>query len=183
MTERQDSDLQDSDLKGFTHLHRFWEKMPSEEEMLDLHILKAHLLAEESLARYLKMVLARPEAFIRAGNYGPRFSDLVNVAEAATKANPEDDWIWPALRKLNTLRNKYAHNLDDTKRERPELCKQLINECKNSSEWAAFRELYCSASYLEAALFMASNTLHNRVSRQGLVVSLLTPKDTEELSD
>lgn len=72
-------------------------------------VLKAHLLAEEVLYRFVEGKTNRPEA-LREARLG--FAQLVALSRALHLYSNEDWWGWSALKKLNSLRNLLAHNLE-----------------------------------------------------------------------
>jgi hypothetical protein len=71
--------------------------------------LKAHLLAEEVLYRFLESQAHRPESL---GEARLGFSQLIAVSRALHLHSKSDWWGWTALKKLNSLRNLLAHNLE-----------------------------------------------------------------------
>lgn len=85
---------------------RFLGLLPHGKE-LDLVILKAHLLVEEQVNALIDERLKNAPALKKAklGSF-----HRICLAESFF---PEDfqPWLWPALRKLNELRNDIAHQL------------------------------------------------------------------------
>jgi hypothetical protein len=72
-------------------------------------VLKAHLLAEEVLYRFIERQAHRPRALSEA-RLG--FSQLVALCRSFHRYSKEDWWGWAALKRLNSLRNLLAHNLE-----------------------------------------------------------------------
>jgi|GEM_PF-2972700 len=72
-------------------------------------VLKAHLLAEEVLYRFIESQAHRPSS-LRDARLG--FSQLVALSRSFHRYSKEDWWGWAALKKLNSLRNLLAHNLE-----------------------------------------------------------------------
>lgn len=72
-------------------------------------VLKAHLLAEEVLFRFIESQAYRP-FFLSDARLG--FAQLVALSRSFHRYNKEDWWGWVALKKLNSLRNLLAHNLE-----------------------------------------------------------------------
>jgi hypothetical protein len=72
-------------------------------------VLKAHLLAEEVLYSFIESKSAHPQC-IR----GVRLSlnQLVPICRALHHFGDKEWWGWVALKKLNSLRNRLAHNLE-----------------------------------------------------------------------
>ena len=69
-------------------------------------VITSHLLIENYLRRQLSVVLKVPDALIN--DQGPKFALLVNLAEALGIVAPD---LAKVLRKVNTVRNRYAHRL------------------------------------------------------------------------
>ncbi len=72
-------------------------------------VLKAHLLAEEVLYRFIESQAYRPDSLSEA-RLG--FAQLVALSRSFHRYSKEDWWGWVALKKLNSLRNLLAHNLE-----------------------------------------------------------------------
>lgn len=72
-----------------------------------LLVIKAHLVAESLLYEILEKLLPNATAL-----EGARFSfpQLISVVESL-RVHSSEQWIWASLRKLNVLRNEYAHRL------------------------------------------------------------------------
>lgn len=91
------------------HLHafrRFISLLPSGKE-LDLVILKAHLLIEEQVNVVIDQRLKSAGALKKA-----RLESFQRIC-LAESFFPSDfqPWLWPALTKLNKLRNDIAHQI------------------------------------------------------------------------
>lgn len=85
---------------------------------LTLIILKGHLAAEEQLTKIVCKGVAFPSA-IKQGRL--RYHQLCSISKAMYYTR-DNQWVWPAVEKLNTLRNELAHHLESTKLE------SMINE-------------------------------------------------------
>jgi len=79
---------------------------PAEKEPT-LLVLKAHLLAEESLYSFIERIAFRPQLVSDARL---SFAQLLTLARAFHVYSADDWWCWSALQKLNSLRNHLAHN-------------------------------------------------------------------------
>lgn len=95
-------------------LKMFEELVPHGEEFF--MVLKAHLLAEHSLAQYVTMRTPSIAKEIEDRNSPVRSGlALILLAQALSLRDEippaSSDKIWPALKALNTLRNDLAHNL------------------------------------------------------------------------
>jgi len=81
-----------------------------------LMALKGHLLVEQALRTYISKRVPHPG---RLKDKQMSFANLIDFASSL-----EDDknleWIWQALKLLNTVRNKLAHNLAPMKVEENE---------------------------------------------------------------
>lgn len=94
-------------------------------------VLKAHLILEESLWKFL---LARlPEALVSSfrGENSPVSGGkaLIQLAQAVASRDEipisNDAVVWDALYKVNTLRNKLAHDLEPNRTKVVALMKQV----------------------------------------------------------
>lgn len=72
-------------------------------------VLKAHLLEEEVLYRFIESLAHRPSSL---GDARLGFAQLVALSRSFHRYSKEDWWGWVALKKLNSLRNLLAHNLE-----------------------------------------------------------------------
>ncbi|EMD1174382.1 hypothetical protein VP758_000879 [Vibrio harveyi] len=90
---------------------KFCQHYPLDND-LTLKILKGHLLAEEALRELFHLQLRKPEAL--KGNQGTSLEchQVICLLEAMLPKNEKIDWVWVATKKLNSLRNKLAHNLE-----------------------------------------------------------------------
>jgi hypothetical protein len=86
---------------------RFLDFLPHGKDRL-LVILKGHLLIEELLRRIVDERCKKPEA-LEAVSF--ECSQIIAIAEALC-AKEIDPWVWNSIRKLNSLRNDIAHDLE-----------------------------------------------------------------------
>jgi hypothetical protein len=79
---------------------------------LTLQILKGHLLVEEQLRQIFDLLLVHPDAL--NGNKGTSFEchDVICLVEALSPIGRDELWLWSAAKRLNSLRNHLAHNLE-----------------------------------------------------------------------
>jgi hypothetical protein len=89
---------------------RFKEHMPGGGDMT-LVILKGHLLIEEQVALLIENRIPKPEALRRAKLTSEQQLCLAEALVDETTLGGNDQWLWPALKKLNKLRNDIAHKL------------------------------------------------------------------------
>jgi hypothetical protein len=95
-------------------LRMFEELVPHGEE--SFMVLKAHLLAEHSLAQYVTTRVPSMVKEIEDRNSPVRSGLALILLAQAISLRDEippacSDKLWPALKALNTLRNDLAHNL------------------------------------------------------------------------
>ena len=76
-----------------------------------LSVIKAHLVAESLLYQIIEKFVPNPSSLNEARL---SFPQLLSVVQAFRHI-PRERWIWNSLRKLNTLRNEYAHRLSSEK--------------------------------------------------------------------
>jgi hypothetical protein len=82
--------------------------LPLKSEDRTLIVLKGHLLVENLLTEFIVSKVPDP-SHLEAGQF--RFPQRVALAQMfAPKGS--NDWVWDALRKLNSLRNTLAHRLE-----------------------------------------------------------------------
>ncbi len=74
-----------------------------------LLVLKGHLLCEECLNEYLKFLLPHYECLSGARL---QVSTKIDLAKAVSDDERYDKWIWTGIKKLNSVRNGYAHSLE-----------------------------------------------------------------------
>ena len=78
-----------------------------------LFVIKSHLVAESLLYQIIEKFMPNPSALNDARL---SFPQLLSVVQAFRHI-PHEQWIWTSLRKLNSLRNEYAHRLNSEKLE------------------------------------------------------------------
>ena len=80
---------------------------------MSLCVLKGHLLAEELLTEYISTRLPHFEHLqIDRNHWG--FANKLELAASVSSNQHHDVWVWGALKKLNSLRNKLSHGLEPT---------------------------------------------------------------------
>ncbi len=94
----------------FTEASRRYAKLLPSADDMTLLLLKGHLLVEELLRSLIDDTLVKPSALKDARL---ETFQCICLAEAIF-ANRAPKWLWEALRKLNSIRNKLAHNLEPT---------------------------------------------------------------------
>jgi hypothetical protein len=93
------------------HFMRFMKHFPFEGDDV-LVVLKGHLLIEELLWVFVTDNVSNKDALKKLKddhNFG--FAHLANFAKALNP-NKDFNWLWPAIIKLNRIRNGFAHNLE-----------------------------------------------------------------------
>lgn len=95
----------------FSTFERFQEHLPIGDD-LTLMILKGHLLIEEQV---WLLICNRVVSIVALEKAELTTHQKLCLAEALlddfSRSVQETDWLWPALKKLNKLRNDIAHNL------------------------------------------------------------------------
>jgi hypothetical protein len=92
---------------------RFVNRLPHGRD-IDLVILKAHLLMEEQINAILRERLQNPDMLLRE----EKFESYYRIRLAQSFFEPEyEPWVWETLVKLNSLRNRVAHNIDPKGRD------------------------------------------------------------------
>lgn len=99
-----------ADLDQYTE---FLTHLPVTASDKTLMTLKGHLLVEQALRTYISRRVPHPN---RLKDKQIPFANLIDFA-SSLEDNKNMEWIWEALRILNTLRNKLAHNLTPLKIE------------------------------------------------------------------
>jgi hypothetical protein len=99
----------------------FVDRLPHGKD-LDLVILKAHLLIEEQVNALLRERLANPRVLLDE----ERFESFYRICAAQALFPPDfQPWLWQALKILNKLRNRVAHQIQPKGRD--DLLEDLIN--------------------------------------------------------
>lgn len=93
-----------------TAFERFREHLPIGGD-LTLMILKGHLLIEEQLNLLLATRIPRFAALEKAELSAIQRIMLAEAVIEEERSDGSDAWLWPAVRKLNKLRNDIAHTL------------------------------------------------------------------------
>ena len=132
-------------------IERFVRVMPARDAPLDIRILKAHLLAEEALNKYLAEVLPRGKLLLKE-----KFSTKLRVAKANTLPSHNLNWLWCAFDKLNKLRNSFAHKIEDSKRA--EKVEKFVAACRKSPTWARWTK-DSTFDPITSAIFVSCNEL------------------------
>lgn len=100
---------QDSDAHAIASFRKFYLLLPRGND-LSLLILKLHLLVEEQVRAFVDERLQNKNALTRAKL---ECHQAICLAEAISSEEINGN-IWEAARKLNSLRNHIAHNLELT---------------------------------------------------------------------
>ena len=116
--------LPEEELKSMNH---FLHHMPSNDSDITLIVIKAHLLIEQIIREFVSERMLNPSALTHAKL---NFNQVALLAEALILPNDEPKRMWSVIRKLNTLRNAFAHNLSPPKAEK--IMKEIIDD---AAEW------------------------------------------------
>ena len=95
----------------FETFEHFQQHLPTESDIV-LTILKGHLLLEEQIWILIshRLPLSEPIKEAKLSSF-QKICLAESIIDDFTRQVQEIDWLWPALKKLNTLRNDIAHNL------------------------------------------------------------------------
>lgn len=83
---------------------RFLKILPHGKDQ-DLVLLKAHLLIEEQVRKLIEERVKNPDALIEARI---NCHQAICIAQSLFSADFQP-WLWPAMKKLNRIRNEIAH--------------------------------------------------------------------------
>lgn len=100
-----------TDIDIFSTFERFRVHLPSDDDPTMI-ILKGHLLIEEQVWLLICNRVASVSALEKADLTTHQKLCLAEaLVDDFSRSVQETDWLWPALKKLNKLRNDIAHNL------------------------------------------------------------------------
>jgi len=100
-------DLMNTTKRQIEAFTKFLDKLPHGKDT-ELVILKGHLLIEEQVRTIIERNINNPEALITANL---TCHQAICIAQALLPAGHEKEF-WEAAKKLNTIRNDIAHNID-----------------------------------------------------------------------
>ncbi|WP_457009908.1 hypothetical protein [Luteimonas sp. A537] len=90
---------------------RIRDHFPDDAEMT-LQVLKGHLLVEEQLREIFALLLAFPQALRGARGASFECHQVICLVQAMTPHSALEPWLWDAAKRLNGIRNAFAHNLE-----------------------------------------------------------------------
>lgn len=91
------------------------DNLPVQTQDDTLVVLKGCLICEHLLGEYLKLTL--PHSNVLKGHRRFGVPEKILICRASSDNERFDKWVWDGVKKLNSLRNSYAHQLDvDSKR-------------------------------------------------------------------
>lgn len=94
----------------FNTFERFREHVPIGGDMT-LMILKGHLLIEEQIVFLINNRIPKLDALREADLTSHQQICLAEALVEESSLDGNDRWLWPAIKKLNKLRNDIAHHL------------------------------------------------------------------------
>ncbi len=139
----------------FNAFERFKEHLPLGGDMT-LMILKGHLLIEEQIAFLIKNRIPKPDALKEVDLTSHQQICLAEALVEEICLSGNDLWLWPAIKKLNKLRNDIAHNL--SKPGIDDRIADFINRVPNKME----SENLCDN--FEYALWVTCAEVHLRIT-------------------
>lgn len=89
-------------------INYFINTMPKSDD-ITLIVIKGHLLLEEQLRNIFKSNFNNPKALNKSKF---EISQIITIVEAIFE-NDENNNFWESIRKLNTIRNDIAHNIEN----------------------------------------------------------------------
>lgn len=139
-------------------LNRVLEHFPRDAP-LELQVLKGHLVIEVQLRDLFEMQLAHPNAL--KGGEAPKFDchQIICLTHAISQASNHEQWLWPALKTLNSIRNSLAHKLDqkDLESKVASLVKRVIHDVP--AHKAMFEKAPDGANEFYAVILILSGVL------------------------
>ena len=149
---------------------RFTKLLPQGKE-LDLVILKSHLMIEEQLNLLIDERLKNPSTL---DDTKFETSHRISLAEALFPPDFQP-WLWDGIRKLNSLRNRIAHNIEpkDINDKIDDLIQSFRGDIKN---WDTDRQ-----SRLEFTLWSMFDAVAELVESQKAPIVELVPRDLTPL--
>ena len=118
---------------------------------LTLVVLKGHLILEEELNAAVRSRVTQPQFLAQAEL---EFDQLLALAKSHYFAEPSG-WVWGAAKKLNSIRNLYAHNLE------PENIGARLDEFLQLAEGHIGAERASSQERLRRAIAMVAAQIHH----------------------
>ncbi|QQX81574.1 hypothetical protein JK628_06855 [Shewanella sp. KX20019] len=120
---------------------------------MELTLLKGHLLIEEFLSDLIKVKLSDYNPLGLKVEKRMMFNQKLNLCWALTRKELPDS-IWIALKKLNSIRNDMAHEVEPKgiNKKITELTTQVLPNSGFSKESYEGRELLCTIAWMHAAL-------------------------------
>ena len=90
--------------------------------------LKGHFLCEELLTSYIELLSLSP-SYLGGSNLS--FMHKLNFARALSNEEINNSWHWDCMKKINSIRNKYAH-LEKDKERIEKLKLNLVSSVTNN---------------------------------------------------
>ena len=141
-----------------------YEHLPLQAEDESLLVLKGHLLCEELLNDYINQSVQSPE-FLLGDDIRTHFGEKLKISQALSHPDVADRWIWKGLRKLNMLRNAYAHSLEPNeerlKKERDKFVMHIQANNYREFKKLGANELGSSIISLVIAVFVVAENATN----------------------
>jgi hypothetical protein len=90
-------------------INYFIKTMPKSDD-ITLIVIKGHLLLEEQLRNLFKSNFNNPKVLNKSKF---EFSQIITMVEAIFENDERNNNFWESIRKLNTIRNDIAHNIEN----------------------------------------------------------------------
>jgi len=133
---------------------KFWNHISLKAGDETLIVLKGHLLLEDLMSEYCASRVENEKDLEEAKL---TFTQLVHLVKALQKYQPPE-WVWPALKRVNGLRNKLAHKL--TPKDYEKSRDEFIEHVKmSSSSVDLFSKFTKKIEHLAVAIFVVHTAL------------------------
>lgn len=160
------------DKDSLSDLTRFIQHFPLRSHDVSLVVLKGHLLTEELLRDFLRSKVRHPSHLSDARL---TYVQCVHIARALSP--DPNDWVWVALERLNTIRNKLSHALEpDNLDHSVEQFLEFVRSHVHKEPSIELQELFIPVG---VAIFSVHAALSGqlRIKPRTLLTSLSTPSN------
>lgn len=133
---------------------KFWKHISLGTKDETLIVLKGHLLLEDLMREYCGSKVRTPKSLEDAKL---SYVQILNLTRSFVEY-PPDEWVIGAMRKINSLRNKLAHNLEPVNYSeiRDEFVSFVKGNAGDNSIYSSFSKAY---EQLGVSIFLVYSTL------------------------
>ncbi|MDY6992789.1 MAG: hypothetical protein SVR94_09335 [Pseudomonadota bacterium] len=155
---------------------KFWSHISLNTGDETLIVLKGHLLLEDLMSEYCSSKVEDEKPFNEARL---SFAQLICMVKAMQKIKPSE-WVWPAVKKVNALRNKLAHKLTpkDYEKSRDEFIDFVKKSQESEKLFTSFKKKH---EHLAVAIFIVHTALsvNLRFKPHGILTLAMALDDSE----